>query len=174
MIDSKKVITVILIASAILTSRVLVADQVSDSRITASIKTMLANEDDLAEAAIAVSTKDKVVKLKGLIDTKLQAHRAVELAQSMNGVAKVDDSGLKTRSSADYLRDAMISAKVKGKIMQLSNQHLIDKDYNLHVETTNGVVHIYGKLVNHKDASTIKDVIAKMDNVKNVNLNIHG
>ncbi len=102
----------------------------------------------------------------------LQANRAVELAASVHGVRNVDDSKLKVTSSESYFSDAMMTAQVKGRLMQLSSDDKIGSAYDLHVETTNGVVHIFGTVPNRGDISVISDSVKKMENVKGVKTNI--
>lgn len=173
MTSTRKIISVLVTLSSIFVSHYLIADQLNDSKLSAAVKSALEMEQDIPETDIQVSTKDGVVKLSGVVDTRLQAHKVAELAQSVNGVTSVDDKDLETRSSNAYFSDAMITAKVKGKIKQLSNQQRISKDYKLHVETTNGVVHIFGKVGNNRDVKEIKDSVYKMDKVKGVKLNIN-
>jgi len=168
----KSAIGILVVSCASLSSTVALADHAHDLKLIASVKSMLAIEKDIPALDITVSSKDDIVKLSGVVDTRLQLHKIVEIAQSAEGVKRVDDSDLTIRDSSDYLKDAVITAKVKGKIRQLANQKRIGDNYDLHVETTNGVVHIFGKVVKSKDKNVIKDNVAKMDDVRQVNFNI--
>ena len=69
--------------------------------------------------SISVSTKDRIVTLKGTVDTALQAHKAIEIASSVNGVIDVVDTQLKLKGSQSLIADSLITAKVKGKIRYL-------------------------------------------------------
>jgi hyperosmotically inducible protein len=170
---TRKRVSVLVAVLSIFVSHLLVANQVNDNKLTAAVKAVLAQEKDIPESDITVSTKDGVVKLSGTVDTHLQAHRIAELTQSVNGVLRVDDLDLQTRSSTNFIRDAMITDKAKGKIQQLSKQSRIGKSYKLHIETTNGTVHVFGKVDKISDIGEIKDALSRMEHVKYVNFNLY-
>lgn len=149
-----------------------VATAAEDAAITAKVKALLAVESDIRSLKISVSTKDSVVHLEGTVDTRLQESRVIELAQSVKGVKDVDESKLKVTSSNNFFEDALITAKTKGKIMQLYNEDKIAKGYDLHVETTNGVVHIFGKVTDRNDIKIIEKSIKAISDVKDVETNI--
>lgn len=143
-----------------------------DAGLTTQVKASFVLEPDIESFDIQVNTTNHIVYLSGTVDTQLQANKAIELAQSVTGVEDVDDTKLKVMSSDSFLQDAFMTAKVKGKIMQLSNLETISKNNDLHVETTNGVVHIFGKVDNQKDINTIEQAIGKMSGIKGVKTNI--
>jgi hyperosmotically inducible protein len=149
-----------------------VATAAEDSAITTKVKALLAVESDIRSLKISVTTKNAVVYLEGTVDTRLQESRVVELAQSVKGVKDVDESKLKVTSSNNFFEDALITAKAKGKIMQLSNEDKIAKGYDLHVETTNGVVHIFGKVTDRNDINIVEKSVGAISDVKNVETNI--
>lgn len=144
---------------------------VSDTAITTQVKALLAVESDIP-LNISVTTKQGVVMLTGVVDTELQASRIVELAASVTGVKDVNDSKLKIASSDSYFSDASCTAKVKGKIIGLANDKMISKGYDLHVETTNGSVHIFGTVVNEADIDTVKQAASSISGVSEVKVNI--
>lgn len=143
-----------------------------DAGLTTQVKASFVLEPDIESFDIQVNTTNHIVYLSGTVDTQLQANKAIELAQSVTGVEDVDDTKLKVMSSDSFLQDAFMTAKVKGKIMQLSNLETISKNNDLHVETTNGVVHIFGKVDNQKDINSIEQAIGKMSGIKGVKTNI--
>jgi hyperosmotically inducible protein len=145
---------------------------INDAGITTQIKGLLALESDIKSFNISVTTKSRVVYLDGNVDTGLQADKVVELAQSVSGVKDVNNSKLKIKDSKNYTKDSFITAKVKGTIMQLSSDDKINSKNDLHVETTNGAVHIFGTVANNDDVSVLKDTVSKVDGVKSVNTNI--
>jgi len=149
-----------------------VATAAEDAAITTKVKALLAVEADVRSLKISVTTKNAVVHLEGTVDTRLQESRIIELAQSVKGVKDVDESKLKVTSSNNFFEDALITAKAKGKIMQLANEDKIAKGYDLHVETTNGVVHIFGKVTDRNDIAIIEKSIGDVSDVKNVETNI--
>src|SRR6185503_254862 len=132
MSSTRKTASELIAVCSIFVSHMLISDQVHDNKLMLKVKTALAAEHNMPESEISVSAKDHVVKLSGVVDTALQAHRAVEIAQSVSGVNKVDDKELEITSSDSYLSDAMVTAKAKGKIAQLTNQNRISKGHKLH------------------------------------------
>ena len=76
-------------------------------------------EKDIPEKHIEVATTDKIVALRGIVDTKLQADRAIEVAFSIDNVLDVTDH-LKVRNSSSVITDSLLTAKTKGKIRHLS------------------------------------------------------
>jgi hyperosmotically inducible protein len=76
-----------LIALAVTT----VACSQSDPGITTAVKSKLAADDTVKAYRIDVDTKDRVVTLKGEVDTAAAKARAVELARSVEGVRDVVD-----------------------------------------------------------------------------------
>jgi len=110
--------------------------------------------------------------LKGTVDTKLQANKAVEIASSVDGVRDVIDIDLKVKDSSSVITDSLITAKVKGKITNLNISKKIEKGYDLHIETTNQVVHIFGEVGKLEDINTIVKVAKDVKNVKDVKTNI--
>lgn len=149
-----------------------ISNAAEDTAITTKVKALLAAESDIRSLNISVTTENNVVYIDGRVDTRLQANRVVELAQSVKGVKDVNDAKLSVTNSNNFFEDAFITAKVKGKILQLYNDDQIAKGYNLHVETTNGVVHVFGKVTNSNDISTIEKNIKAISGVKDVNTNI--
>lgn len=149
-----------------------VATAADDAAITAKVKGLLAVESDIRSLKISVTTKEGVVHLGGTVDTRLQQSRIIELAQSVKGVKDVNESELKVTSSNNFFEDALITAKAKGKIMQLANEDKIAKGYDLHVETTNGVVHIFGKVTDRNDINIVEKSVSDISDVKKVETNI--
>jgi len=150
----------------------LYAIDTADATITTKIKALFALEADTKSFDIHVTTTDQIVNLSGTVDTQLQANHAVEIAQSVKGVKDVNDSKLNVTSSTSFLDDAYTTARVKGKISQLESTGKISNNNDLHVETTNGVVHVLGKVGNNKDVSVIEQEVKKMNGVKDVKTNI--
>ena len=70
---------------------------VSDSWITTKVKSTLLFSSDVSGTEITVTTDKGVVKLTGDVDSKGERDRAVELAQNVRGVQRVDASAVKIR-----------------------------------------------------------------------------
>lgn len=74
-------------------------DELSDGWITSKIKSALVADDDVSGLDIRVETEDKVVRLAGDVPSAAARAEAVRIAQSTDGVARVDASGLKVRET---------------------------------------------------------------------------
>ena len=75
---------------------------VGDAWITTKVKADLLATPDVSGLAIDVDTKDGVVMLKGAVDSKAQADKAIAVAKKIDGVKKVDSSALTVKKSSGY------------------------------------------------------------------------
>lgn len=73
-----------------------------DAWITTKVKSDLLATPDVSGLAINVDTKNGVVMLKGEVANKAQADKAVAVAKKIDGVKKVDSSGLTVKKSSGY------------------------------------------------------------------------
>jgi len=64
---------------------------VSDAGTTAEIKAKLLADTQVSGLRIDVDTKDSVVTLTGAVSTMAEKNKALELARSVSGVARVED-----------------------------------------------------------------------------------
>lgn len=148
-----------------------VGDVADDTAITSKVKAKLTLESDIP-LNISVTTTNNVVYLSGIVDTRLQANKIIQLAESVDGVKDVNDSKLQITSSDSFFSDATITAKAMGKIMQLRESDKIGSGSDLHVETTNGDVHVYGSVTQNDDKQVVKDAVGSINGVKTVSANI--
>jgi hyperosmotically inducible protein len=165
------VIFLTIIAAITFNHSIASAGAIEDSALTIEVKAKLVSESDIPKT-ISVTTNDGVVSLKGSVDTDLQAHRAVEVASSVEGVIDVVDAELKVKGSKSLLSDAIITAKVKGKIRRLFVNKQIAAGYDLHVETTDQIVHIFGKVARSADIDTVVAIAKEVKEVKSVKTSI--
>jgi len=149
-----------------------IAKSNDDKTIAEHVKQLLVQESDIQNTKIVVDVKDKIVTLSGVVDTDLQANRIVELAASVKSVIDVDAKNLQVKNSKKFLSDAFITAKTKGKIKYLAINSKISKNYSLHVETTDKIVHIFGDVSNIRDIVIIKKSINDIADVSDVKMNI--
>ena len=70
-------------------------EAMSDGLITTKVKSSLMLTRDVDGLEISVTTDNGIVKLAGNVDSKAEKQRAVEVAQNVRGVKKVDSSGIK-------------------------------------------------------------------------------
>ena len=166
-----KSIASIIIGSCFLCA-VVSANSVTDDLVTNEVKSLLNKEADIPTKQLKISTKDGVVLLDGTVETRLQADRIVEVANSVDNVKDVDTYKLKVVSSNQYLTDAFITSAVKGKLTWLIRHGKIGKYSHFHVETTNGNVHIFGNVEDNQDVSIITREVGRIKGVKQVRCNI--
>lgn len=150
---------------------------ISDTGITAKVKAKLAGAPGLKDADIHVTTTNGVVTLTGRAASAEGKDRAEELAEGVEGVKHVDNelstpSGSQATATVKHAAagaaqgtsDGWITTKVKSALLADS----VTKGFDVHVETTNGVVVLTGQLPNHDAVAHAKDVAEKIDGVKSV------
>jgi osmotically-inducible protein OsmY len=132
---------------------------VKDQIIHAAVKANLLMEDDIKGTDITVSVKNRIVHLKGVIETNLQAERAATIAMSVRDVEDVNTDDLKLTTGKSPLLDTLITAKVYGKIKHLILHNKISSETDIKAETKNGVVHLGGHAVGEIDKRVIIDLV---------------
>jgi hyperosmotically inducible protein len=147
---------------------------VSDTAITAKVKSSFVGDDRLKGSHIKVVTTNGVVTLTGSAPTSDSKSAAEELAQTVKGVRSVDDQvstpasgGTAHRAVATTERvgsDSWITTKVKSEITADS----ISKGFDVHVKTLHGVVMLRGTLPNKDAIDHVKDIAQKVEHVKSV------
>jgi hyperosmotically inducible protein len=65
------------------------AGGMDDATITARVKTVLLNDQQISATKIDVATTDGIVTVSGTVKTQAEAARAVELAKQVTGVREV-------------------------------------------------------------------------------------
>jgi hyperosmotically inducible periplasmic protein len=143
-----------------LTAATSVACAQSDPGITTAVKSKFAADDTVKAYQINVDTKDRVVTLKGDVDSQPAKARAVEIARATEGVRDVVDSLTvtvpapaattgamdavkeKTTEAGDALSDAGITTAVKTKLLADTEVAGLKID----VDTANGVVTLTGNV----------------------------
>jgi hypothetical protein len=68
------------------------ADAISDTALTAKVKTALVAEPELKSTSIEVSTKDSVVTLSGTVESATDKAKARMVAENVQGVKNVVDN----------------------------------------------------------------------------------
>ncbi|MBP6798504.1 MAG: BON domain-containing protein [Luteimonas sp.] len=75
------------------------AQPVDDTWITTKVKADLLATEDVSGLALNVETVNGVVSLSGEVDSRAEADRAVKVASGIEGVKRVDGSGIKVRKA---------------------------------------------------------------------------
>jgi hyperosmotically inducible periplasmic protein len=153
----------------------------SDAGITTAVKSKLAADDTVKAYRIDVDTKDKVVTLRGDVDSTVARARAVELARATNGVLDVVDvmvlapppaatSGMADRAAdaprddGSLIGDAGITAAVKTKMLADSDVAGLKID----VDTKDGVVALIGNVTSAAEKRRAIEIARETDGVKSV------
>jgi hyperosmotically inducible protein len=143
---------------------------VTDSVITAKVKSSLAMDPVTHAQNITVETNNGVVLLKGVAQSETEALKAIEIAQSTMGVNNVDARHLRVAHSGQPLGDAYITAKVKG--MFLKNNLTPDTQSvpltTVSVETQRGVVYLRGTVDNQAQIARMEKLAKSVDGVSSV------
>ena len=152
---------------------------VEDTEITAKVKVRLAGDPRLENSTLSVKTTNGVVTLSGTAPTATAASAAVELAHSVSGVKSVDNqintpSVLETaagevthaaRETGKVASDKWITTKIKS---QLYVDRSIQRDSDITVTTTNGVVVLSGTAASKDALNHAQEVARNVKGVKSV------
>lgn len=143
---------------------------ISDTDITAKVKSKFVGMKSLKGSDISVTTTDGVVMLTGTATGSKAQYAAESLAKSVDGVKSVDDElttptgGGKVATAKQGTSDAWITTQVKSELMGDS----VLKDHHVKVVTTDGAVVLTGTLANQDAIDHVKEVTGKVAGVKSV------
>jgi hyperosmotically inducible protein len=142
---------------------------VSDSAITALVKAKLVADQIVSASDVHVETNKGIVSLRGDVKSQTEADRAVELAFSVSGVSDVSVSHLMIQNSKRPLKDALITAKIKG--LYVREKVFGDKSISvsgIHVETKDGIAYLSGKVDNDVQIKNAKQLARTIKGVTDV------
>lgn len=151
----------------------------SDVTITGKVKAALMEDKQVSAHEINVDTVKGVVQLKGNVDSKAEAQRAVALARKVEGVSGVKSflkvvpnettaSGAE-RTAGQTLSDATITGKVKTALM--ADKHVPARTIN--VDTVKGTVQLKGHVETRGQVQRAVALAKKVDGVKAVKSFLH-
>lgn len=148
-------------------------EMIDDSIITTEVKTKFVNDPLLTCTDIHVDTQKGVVFLQGKVKSRAEAHTAIELAVSTSGVRDVNASQFRIEGSDYPIRDAITTAKVKGIFARekIFGNKSIPVSL-IHVETTDGIVYLTGKVLNNAQKKTVEKLAESVKSVRVVKSNI--
>jgi hyperosmotically inducible protein len=146
--------------------------QLNADAIIKKVQARLAEENAIEESSIDISFKENTIYLEGKVLTNLEANKIIEIISSIQEVDDVNIENLTVESSKEFLSDAYVTAKAKGRIKYLEMSKQIKASPNLHIETTNGIVYIFGDVQEDKDIEIIKNSISNIIDAKEVKTNM--
>jgi hyperosmotically inducible protein len=85
------------VGCAAITGRQSPGESVSDTTLTTKVKTSLLADAALGGLTIDVDTTGGVVSLNGIVSSEQERQRAIQVAQSVQGVKRVDARNLMVR-----------------------------------------------------------------------------
>ena len=124
-------INIIILALATTFAATTFASGVDDLAITTEVKAKLIQEKDIPKD-IEVTTKGGVVRLKGKVDTHLQAQKAIEVASSVDKVVDVIDTELKVKETDRIAVVANALNSMGAKIQPTDDGMIIQGGTKLH------------------------------------------
>jgi osmotically-inducible protein OsmY len=148
---------------------------VTETRITASVKTVLALNRHLNNMQIDVSASDGVVTLSGAVGTEIQKQLAGEVARTIKGVERVQNDlvisrtlilapDMPERTLGEKLDDLTIVASVKTAL--LLNQNI--RANKIEVSSNRGVVVLSGIVESPAEAELARKIAEDIDGVVSV------
>ena len=132
----------------------------SDAGVTTAVKSKLIADDTVKAYKIDVDTKDKIVTLRGTVDTAEAKTRAVELARDTKGVTSVVDEltlsqpAVATSGVSEVLTDPAITAAVKTKLLADPGT----SGLKINVDTASAVVTLTGTVSTMEEKARAEDV----------------
>jgi hyperosmotically inducible periplasmic protein len=145
------------------------AGVLDESTVTTKIKAKIAAEKSLSVFNLGVTTTNGVVTLTGTVNSDADASKAIEIAESTDGVKDVDASQLAITQSTQPLTDVAITAKIKG--LFIKEKLFGEKDIaamGITVETNNGVVYLTGNADNSQQIKNAIKIAGSVSGVKKV------
>ena len=142
---------------------------VGDSAITTNVNSKLSRDKTLRTIKIVVHTTNGVVTLTGIVNTDTQADQAMTLAAGTEGVKDVNADKLTVKESTQPMSDMLITAKIKGKLLQ--EKIMGNKDvafWPVRVETKDGVAYLSGQLDSQEQINNIVKIARVITGVKDV------
>jgi len=152
------------------------SEAISDTAITAQVKTRLATDSNIKSSDISVTTVNGVVTLEGSVDDAAAKSAAERTAKSVTGVTSVSNrlstpSGSMTamKTAAEDAQDAMSDTWITTKVKSLLLADSDAKGFDVKVETRDGVVILEGELETQAAIAHVRDIAAGVEGVKSVN-----
>jgi hyperosmotically inducible protein len=125
---------------------------IDDSTITAKVNLALLDDPLVSSLQIDVDTIDGNVILTGVVGTKIEVERSVELARGVEGVKKViDNLQIGSKSLGQAFNDKVLGSKIKAKLFGEPNI----RSLNIDVDVERGVVTLTGKIDTQANKNTV-------------------
>ena len=143
---------------------------VSDTIITAKVKSRFMGEGSLGQSHVMVATTNGVVTLTGSVSSQQAMDVALVDANAVEGVKSVDNelttphSNKTLHKTRRLMADSWTTTKVKSAILADNFGNGVD----VSVTTRHGVVVLKGALPNQNTVDHVKNIAERVNNVKSV------
>jgi hyperosmotically inducible protein len=143
---------------------------VDDSTITSHIKTEMIKDSTVKARQIDVDTVGGHVTLTGVVETKTEARRAIEISEGVQGVKSVRNNlQIGKKSWTEAFNDKYLVSKIKSKLIVEPEIRSLNIDVDVH----KGVVTLTG-IVESRDqkkraieiAQTTENTVRVVDNLQ--------
>jgi len=143
---------------------------VDDSTITSHIKNEMIKDSTVKARQIDVDTVGGHVTLTGVVETKTEARRAIEISEGVQGVKSVKNNlQIGTKSWTEAFNDKYLVSKIKSKLIVEPEMRSLNIDVDVH----KGVVTLTG-IVESRDqkkraieiAQTTENTVGVVDNLQ--------
>jgi hyperosmotically inducible protein len=142
----------------------------SDAWLMMQVRTILFLHHSLSDSKIEVNVNDGIVTLQGEATSQAQKDLTTEYAKDVDGIKDVKNEMVvsspsrKTRTVGEKIDDASITAQVKMALLY----HRSTRALHTKVETTRGVVALYGKADSQAELNLATQVAGDVKGVKGV------
>lgn len=144
------------------------SEVMEDSAITLGVYGQFMGNNMLNKLDINVTTQKQIVTLIGVVKTKAQKDKAIEVVSVLDGVKKVNADNLLIKKSKQPLTDSWITFKVKAVLLknQLMKRSTNYDVADVEVTTKDGIIYLSGKKthVQSTNAQKIAENIKGMNN----------
>jgi hyperosmotically inducible periplasmic protein len=161
-----------------------VACSQSDPGITTAVKAKMAADDTVKAYQINVDTKDRVVTLRGDVDSEAGRTKAVQIARTTVGVRDVvdsltvvvpvpttgamDNTADKARDAGNAVVDAASDAGITTAVKTKMLADTLVSGLKIDVDTTDGVVTISGNVASAAEKRRAAEIARETNGVKSV------
>ncbi|GFE81249.1 hypothetical protein GCM10011487_32490 [Steroidobacter agaridevorans] len=144
---------------------------VSDTALTAKVKSALAADSAVKAKDIEVETRDGIVQLSGFVESDDAISAAVLRARSVNGVDEVRNDLVvrnEDRPAQQPVSDTVIAARVRSSLGNVE----MDDESDVNVEVSAGVVQLSGFVTSVEEKARAGDAASAVPGVRDVENNI--
>jgi hyperosmotically inducible protein len=128
---------------------------IDDSTITTKVNLALLQDPLVSSLKIDVDTIDGRVILNGVVGSKIEVERAMEIARGVEGVKKVvNNLQIGNKSLGQAFNDKVLGSKIKAKLFGEPNI----RSLNIDVDVNRGVVTLSGKIDSAENKNKVIEI----------------